>query len=82
MLEEERREIHELFSKAVEGDKMALPMLEERVLAFERTKATDDTTYVLDRLSLLGLNDFHERISAKVREGKEMNTDDRPPWVA
>ena len=81
MLEAERKDIHELIAKAAEGDTMALLALEEKVLAFEREKAIYDTTYVLDRLSLLGLGEIHERISARIRESTERNTDDRPPWV-
>ena len=82
MLEAERRKIHELIDHAAGGDEMALLTLEEKVLTFERVNAPDDTIYVLDRLRLLGLNDFHERISARLREKNERNTDDRPPWVA
>ena len=82
MTEAERRKIHELIANAAEGDETALATLEEKVLAFERTNATDDTVYVLDRLRLLGLNDFHARMSARLREVHERNFDDRPPWVA
>lgn len=82
MLEEERRTIHRLIDNAAAGDQMAFLTLEEKVLAFEKASASDDTIYVLDRLRLLGFDDFHERISARLREKNERNTDDRPPWVA
>lgn len=81
MTEAERRKIHEWIAKASDGDQAAALAVEEEVLAFERARATDDTVYVMERLSLLGLADLHERISALRLRGSECRTDDRPPWI-
>ena len=82
MTEEERREIHELIATASGGNTSTAMILEEKVLAFETAKATDDTVYVLDRLSLLGLNDLRERIVARLLRDIAAHPDDHPPWIA
>jgi hypothetical protein len=82
MTEAERREIHALIAMASDGDRTAALMVEEKALAFERAKATDDTVYVLDRLSLLGLADLRERIVARLLRDTAARPDDRPPWIA
>jgi hypothetical protein len=81
MTEAERRKIHELIAQASDRDQAAALAVEEKVLAFERARATDDTVYVMERLSLLGLADLHERISALLLRSSDARTDDRPPWV-
>ena len=81
MTEEERREIHALIATASDGDQSAALIVEEKVLALERAKATDDTVYVLDRLSLMGLTDLRERIVARLLRDKAAHPDDRPPWI-
>lgn len=82
MTEAERREIHELIAKAAEGDRSAAAIVEEKALAFERAKAADDTVYLLDRLSLLGLADVREQIVARLLHDNTAHPDDRPPWIA
>jgi hypothetical protein len=82
MTEAERREIHELIATAADGDRSAALMVEEKTLAFERAKASDDAVYVLDRLSLLGFADLRERIVARLLRENAAHPDDRPPWIA
>ena len=82
MNEAERQEIHELITKATDGDRSAAPMIEEIVLGFERAGLTNDTVYVMDRLSLMGLADAHHRILERLQSNSVSRTDDRPPWVA
>ena len=81
MTEAERREIQELIATASDGDTAAALIVEEKVLAFERAQATDDSVYVLDRLSLLGLADLRERIVARLLRDHTAHPDDRPPWI-
>ena len=81
MTEAERREIHDLIATASDGDKSAALIVEEKILAFERARATDAAVYVLDRLSLLGLTDLRERIVARLLRDKAAHPDDRPPWI-
>jgi hypothetical protein len=81
MTEAERREVHKLIATASDGDMGAALIVEEKVLAFERARATEDTVYVLDRLSLLGLTDLRERIVARLLRDNAAHPDDRPPWI-
>lgn len=81
MTEAERRDIHEFIATASDGDGSAAVIVEEKVLAFERARATDDAAYVLDRLSLLGLADLRERIVARLLRDNAAHPDDRPPWI-
>ena len=82
MTEAERREIHELIATASDGDESAALLVEEKALAFEGARATDDVVYVLDRLSLLGLASLRERIVARLLRDSTAHPDDRPPWIA
>ena len=81
MTEAERREIHELIGRASDGDNTAALALEEKVLMLERAGATDDSSYVVDRLALLGFTELHERITARLLRNSQAHPDDRPPWI-
>jgi hypothetical protein len=82
MTEAERREIHELIGRASDGEAAAVMAIEQRVIAFEKAGAADDTVYVLDRLSLIGMGDLRQRIVAALLASGLATSDDRPTWLA
>jgi hypothetical protein len=71
MDEDSRRALHGLIVRASEKDRLAELAVEETIMGFDRSGAADDVEQALQMIAILGGDELHARIAARLQENDE-----------